>query len=188
MRKMIEQLLAKCKAVPFSKPKEGGHFYKVMSQMFKLPNGEIITREFIAKKPAAAVVPITIEGNIVCVIQPASLTDEGSLIEIPAGYAEDNEISASAAVRELVEETGYVPTGLKYLGKHYQDPGGIKGIVNVFVAFGCVKKHGQKLDRDEFVETIEVSKDEIKELMADNMILDGNSFIALSKARLLNFI
>ena len=137
MLKIINELLAECKAVPFTEAIAGGQFYRVMSQKFKLPNGTIITREFLDKKPAAAVVPITTDGKVVCVIQPASLTEEGSLIEIPAGYAENDEISASTAMRELVEE---------------------------------------------------VSKDVIKKLMDANMILDGNTFIALSKSRFSGYI
>lgn len=53
-------------------------------QQFKLPSGEVITREFLKKKPAAVVVPITTDGNVVCVIHPISFSAEGSLIEVPA--------------------------------------------------------------------------------------------------------
>lgn len=91
MRKIIEELLTKCKVVPFSEPTVGGHFYKVMTQQFRLPSGEVINREFLKKRPAAVVVPVTSDGNVVCVIQPISLSAEGSLVEVPAGYAEDNE-------------------------------------------------------------------------------------------------
>lgn len=188
MRNIINELLRTCKAVPYSKPIEGGNFYKVMTQKFILPSGDVITREFLKKRPAAVVVPITTEGNIVCIIQPISLSAEGSLIEIPAGYAEDNEVSAQTAMRELVEETGYVPSEIKYLGKHYQDPGSIKEPVNVFIALKCVRKHEQKLDNDEFITTLEIPKKEIKQLMDDNEIKDANTFIALAKARFANII
>lgn len=188
MRKIIYELLTRCKAIPFSEPTEGGYFYQVMTQQFKLPSGEIITREFLKKKSSSVVVPITTEGNIVCVIQPISLASEGSLIEIPAGYAENNEYSAQTAMRELVEETGYVPVELNYLGKHYQDPGSIKEPVNVFIALGCKKKQQQKLDKDEFITTLEIPKDEIKKLMSDGEIKDANTFIALAKAQLANYI
>lgn len=188
MRKVIKEILDKCKAVPCSVPIYGGNFYKVMSQQFKLPSGEVITREFLKKKPSAVVVPVTTDGNVVCVIQPISLSAEGSLIEVPAGYAEDNENTAETAMRELVEETGYVPTEVKYLGKHYQDPGSIKEPVNVFIALGCEKKYDQKLDKDEFITTIEITKDEIKHLMDEGEIKDANTFIALAKARLASYI
>ena len=188
MRNIINELLTQCKAVSFSEPTAGGHFYQVMSQQFKLPSGEVITREFLKKKPAAVVVPITSDGNIVCVIQPIALSAEGSLIEVPAGYAEDNENSAQTAMRELVEETGYVPVEIKYLGKHYQDPGSIKEPVNVFAALNCERKQEQTLDRDEFITTLEIPKDEINRLMDEGEIKDANTFIALAKARLANYI
>lgn len=196
MRKIIDELLAKCKAVPFSEPTEipfskslkKKPFYPIMTQQFKLPSGKVITRDFLKKNPAAVVVPITTDGNVVCIIQPVSLSAEGALIEVPAGYAEDNENSAQTAMRELVEETGYVPAEIKYLGKHYQDPGSIKEPVNVFIALGCEKKHEQKLDTDEFITTLEIFKDEIKRLMDEGEIKDANTFIALAKARLANFI
>lgn len=188
MPNTIKEMLSQCRAVPFSEPTEGGHFYKVMSQEFKLPNGKVITREFVKKDPAAVVVPVTTDGNIVCVIQPISLSAEGSLIEVPAGYAENNEHTAQTAMRELLEETGYVPKEIRYLGKHYQDPGSIKEPVNVFIALECVRKHAQRLDKDEFILTVAIPKDEVKKLMDDGEIKDANTFIALAKARLAKFI
>lgn len=186
MRNEIKKLLESCKAVPVSKPTKP--FYTVMTQQFQLPTGEVITRQFVEKKPASVVVPVTTAGNIVLVIQPIALSAEGSLIEIPAGYANDNEHSTQTAIRELVEETGYVSRKIQYLGKHYQDPGSIKEPVYAFVALGCEKIGEQNLDEDEKISTFEVSKDEIKMLMAENAILDANTFIALSKAQMANLI
>lgn len=182
MRKRISRLLAKCKAVPFSEPIKGGHFFDLKTQSFKLPGGDVITREFVEKRPAAVVVPITTKKKVVCVIQPVSLSKEGSLIEIPAGYAEKGEKSVDTAIRELVEETGYCPKKIKYLGMHYQDPGSIKAPVYVFVALGCERKLEQKLDRDEYIIPIEISRREIKRLMKHGDIKDANTFIAITKA------
>ncbi len=187
MRK-INELLSKCKAVPFSSPKEGGNFYKVMTQKFKLPNGEVIVREFLRKKPSAVIVSVTTEGKVVCIIQPISLSSEGSLIEVPAGYAENDVDLAQTATRELMEETGYVPGRINYLGKHYQDPGSIKEPVNVFIAFDCKRKHEQKLDPDEFIFTLEIPISDIKTLMDCNEIKDANTYIALAKARIAYYI
>ena len=185
----INTLLIRCKAIPHSEPKEGGSFYKLMNQEFKLPNGEVLQREFLKKKEAAAVLPITTNGDIVCIIQPISLVKEGTLIEIPAGYAESSDRdSTETAMRELVEETGYIPEEIISLGKHYQDPGSIKEPVSLFLAIGCKKKSNQDLDKDEFIFTVEIPKKEIKKIMDNGVIKDANTFIALSKARFLNII
>ncbi|MDR0859915.1 MAG: hypothetical protein LBO09_02830 [Candidatus Peribacteria bacterium] len=61
---------------------------KIKTQDFVLPNGEQITREYIDKKKASVILPITVEGSIVFVIQPIALSKEGALIELPAGYLE----------------------------------------------------------------------------------------------------
>ena len=188
MRKSIYELLVHYSATPLSQPVEGGHFYQVFSQQFQLTNGKIITREFLKKKPAAVVVPVTIDGDVVCVIQPIALSSEGSLIEVPAGYAENDESAAQTAMRELVEETGYIPKEVKYLGKHYQDPGSIKAPVNVFIALECERKYEQNLDKDEFIATVEIPKAAIIALMDEGEIKDANTFIALAKARFANYI
>ena len=188
MRNFINELLKSCKATPCTEPVEGGKFYKIMSQSFKLPNGKIITREFIKKRPAATVVPVTDKGNIVCVIQPVSLSKEGSLIEVPSGYGESRETIDETAVRELVEETGYIPKEVICLGSHYQDPGSIKETVTAFIALGCERLQEQKLDKDEYIKTVEIPVTEIKKMMEENEIKDANTYIALAKAILANFI
>ena len=47
-----------------------------------------------------------------------ALTKEGSLLEVPAGYIEEGEEAEQGAIRELIEETGYVVKDVIYLGEH----------------------------------------------------------------------
>ncbi len=171
-----------CRAVPYSAIADGGLFYKIKSQSFSFPDGSIQTREYIDKRKASVVVPITNEGNIVFVIQPIALSEEGSLIEFPAGYWEFNENGLQAGVRELSEETGYVPSEIIYTGSHYQDPGSIRQKVETYLALGCKKLENQYLDKGEFIKYIEVPYEFAIELMEDEYLLDANSYIALSKS------
>lgn len=183
----INKLLGMCKAIPASQSTLGGNFYELRSQKFHYPNGTIQSRDYIVKDQASVVVPITEEGHIICIIQPIGLAKEGSLLEIPAGYATDDEISTQTAMRELVEETGYVPKELKYLGEHYQDPGSIKATVSVFVALDCQRKMEQKLDKGEYIKVLELPKEQLKMLMDSNQIKDANTYIALAKCRFANY-
>lgn len=138
-RQELDVLLGCCKAKPHGEIKNGGKFYAIKSQQFLFPNGTLQTREYIDKKKATIVVPITDCGNVVLVVQTVALSKEGALLEFPAGYWKLGEKSEEAGIRELAEETGYVPNKLIFLGNHYQDPGSIRQEVEVFLALGCQK-------------------------------------------------
>ena len=178
----LDELLNKCKAVPASDVMDGGKFYKVKAQLFTFPDGTRQPREYLDKKRASVVVPITEEGNVVLIIQPIALSEEGSLIEFPAGYFELNENGREAGIRELSEETGYVPQDIVYLGNHYQDPGSIRQKVDTFLAVGCKKLEDQHLDKGEYIKYIEVPYEFVNDLIDNGYLLDANSFIAFSKA------
>ena len=181
-KEQLDILLETCKAIPHSSIKDGGRFYKVKSQSFLFPNGKIEDREYIDKRKASVVVPITNDGDIVFVIQPIALSSEGSLIEFPAGYWEFNENGIAAGKRELSEETGYIAGELIYLGEHYQDPGSIRQKVEIYLALGCEKVNEQNLDKGEFIKYIEVPYELAIELMEENYLKDANTYIALSKS------
>ncbi len=179
----LDILLSKCKASPQSDSRYGGNFYKVMSQDFLFPDGTIQTREYLNKKKSSIVVPVTNEGNLVFVVQPIALSEEGSLIEFPAGYWKIGENGLDAGIRELSEETGYTPTDIVSLGSHYQDPGSIRQKVDSFLALGCVQTEQQRLDNGEYIKAIEVSYELALELMDEGYLKDANSYIALSKTQ-----
>lgn len=180
-RHELDFLLKQCKAVPYSDVREGSGFLKVKSQSFLYPNGSIQNRDYIEKKKASVVVPITADGNVVLVVQPIGLSKEGSLVEFPAGYWELNENGEQAGIRELSEETGYVPEQIIYLGEHYQDPGGIRQTVDVYLALGCKGLNEQKLDKGEYIKHVEVPYELALELMDEGYFKDANSYIGLSK-------
>lgn len=178
----LDALLKHCKVTPYSDVQDGGNFYKIKSQSFKFPDGSIQTREYLDKKKASVVVPITDEGNVVFVVQPIALSEEGSLIEFPAGYWELNENGLEAGKRELSEETGYVSEQIIYLGNHYQDPGSIRQKVEIYLALGCKKLNEQQLDKGEFIKYVEMPYDMALEVMEEGYLKDANSYIALSKS------
>ena len=100
-------------------------FLKIKKRTCLLGNGEIIGREQILKNnsdgSAAIVLPVTSEGNTILVVQPRVFSNNTVCVEFPAGYIERLEDPMQAGIRELVEETGYVPKKVKYLSRYYQD-------------------------------------------------------------------
>ena len=182
IKNKINELLESNKVIPYSDIVDGGKFYKVKSQSFVFPDGSIQAREFIDKRRASVVVPITEDGNVLVIVQPIALSEEGSLIEFPAGYWEFSEDGKSAGIRELSEETGYVPSNIIYLGSHYQDPGSIRAKVDTYLATGCKKISNQNLDDGEYIKYIELPYEVAVELLSEGYFLDSNSFIAFSKS------
>ena len=74
-----------------------------------LPNGNLDIREYCAHNGGVCVLPLTDEGEVICVRQ-YRYACEKIVIEIPAGKLEAEEWNdlRGAALRELKEETGGV--------------------------------------------------------------------------------
>ncbi len=88
----------------------------------KLPGGRKSTREVVEHRACVAIVAIDSDGNALLVRQfryPVGT----ELLEIPAGGIDGNENPAEAVVREMQEETGYLPGKVERLGGFYSAPG-----------------------------------------------------------------
>jgi 8-oxo-dGTP pyrophosphatase MutT (NUDIX family) len=90
--------------------------------------------EAIRKHDAAAVVPVTPDGDVLLVRQfrPPVRT---SMLEIPAGLLDiDGEDAVTCAERELTEETGYRSEQTAFLGGAFLSPGFTGEYVHLFWA------------------------------------------------------
>ena len=88
-------------------------FLQSKSYYFKLSNGIIIPREKLIKGAkdgsAAIIIPVLPNNEILTVIEPRVFTEMTVGIGFPAGYIENGEDITASALRELREETGFVP-------------------------------------------------------------------------------
>lgn len=164
-----------------------GNFINVEKYLIELNNGEVINREKILKGNsdgnASIVLPVTVDGNVILVVQPRVFTSSSVGIELPAGYVDKGEDYEDAARRELFEETGYVPENIRLLGEFYQDQGCSGAYNKSFLAEGCRKIGSQSLDSSEFIKYFECSVDELYELVELGMINDLQSQYTIEKAK-----
>ncbi len=105
------------------------------------------------------VLPVTTEGDIVCVklFRPAVETES---LELPSGVVEEDEDPMEAGHRELLEETGYRADKLEFLGSLNADTGRIDNTLWCYFA-GDVKLEHSDPDREEGIERIILSQREL---------------------------
>ena len=187
-QKLVElnEYLRLLKSKNMQKLDQPSQFINTEVYEFELSSGIKFTREKILKGKrdgsAAIILPITVEKEILLVIQPRVFSKTGIGIELPAGYIED-ETSVLAAKRELLEETGYQSKKIEFIGSFYQDEGCSSALNQSFIAYECVKIKDQYLDKDEFIKYFTCDYEEVLELMNLGYINGANSLLTINFAQ-----
>lgn len=132
------------------------------------------------------IIPITEDGKVVLVRQHRLGNDEQSL-EIPGGVKDSGESDPqAAALREMAEETGYVPLpGARCIAiaSNFPNPAIQNNTCHSFIVGPVKREKNQKLDPGEMIEVIEVPIEEIPAKVANGEIdhaLILNAFLALA--------
>jgi 8-oxo-dGTP pyrophosphatase MutT (NUDIX family) len=94
------------------------------------------------------IIPLTSDGQVVLIEQYRHGTGEISL-EIPGGMVDPGESPASAATRELLEETGYEASEVVFLGKTRPNPAIQDNWIHTFLARGVERRGEPKNDGTE---------------------------------------
>lgn len=187
IKQEIEEIKSRFSIKSIEEIEKEKHFINVKSYQCELNDGRIVIRDKILKGDrdgsASIIVPITETGKVILVIQPRILTKNKISVEFPAGYIDEGENPKEAALRELREETGYIPNEMIELAEYYQDQGCSGAYNYCYLALGCKKVYEQSLDRDEYIEYVEAYLDEVLELLDEGTINDANSIIAIERAR-----
>jgi 8-oxo-dGTP pyrophosphatase MutT (NUDIX family) len=115
------------------------------------------------------VVPVTPEGEVVCVRQYRPGTDEVTL-EIPGGMIEPGEAPEAAARRELLEETGFAAERFVALGVVDPNPAIQSNACHTFLAAGATQQQAPTPDGAEELSVERVPLDETRALVRDGSI------------------
>ena len=145
-----------------------------------LPNGNTAIREVMRHPGAAAVVPLTREGNVVLVRQfryPFSRV----MLEIPAGKLDPNEAPADCARRELKEETGFLAEELISLGVFFPSIAMLDEQIHLFLARGLTPSSAN-LDEDEFLHVEQRPLKDLVQQILRGEVPDGKTQTAILKA------
>lgn len=163
-------------------------FLQSETYSFKLNNGIIIPREKLIKGSkdgsAAIIMPVLPNNEVLTIIEPRVFTHLTVGVGFPASYIENGEDKTVGALRELREETGFVPKEMIELDSFYQDEGCSSALNHIFLALDCEKKFEQELDKDEIVRYMMFNYEELFELENLGYIRGCNSKLTLEKSKI----
>ncbi len=186
-RKKIEKIIEEFKIASCEEINNNKHFITTKQYLYTLNNGLTLTREQVFKNnqngDAVIIMPVLENKEILTVIEPRVFTASGIAIGFPAGYINKNEGPINAALRELREETGYVPKDIRHLDSFYQDEGCSRAFNHAYLATNCEKKFPQDLDQDEYIKYLSFTLDELDELESLGYISGANSKLTLARGR-----
>jgi ADP-ribose pyrophosphatase len=141
------------------------------------PDGAVRVREIVEHAPAAAVVAIDDQGDLLLVRQLRPAIDQ-VLLELPAGILDPGEDPVTCARRELEEETGYTAARLQPLIEFYPSPGFCTELLHIFVAEGLSECQGQP-DEDEELELVRLPLTQAMQLLRTGQITDAKTVVGL---------
>lgn len=167
-----------------STPIFDGKVLHVRLDEITLPNGVSATREYCHHNGAVCVLPLTDEGEVICVRQYRYPFHE-DLLEIPAGKLDSPEEDPNDAVRrELREETGAMAKKMIYLGKYYPSPAILDECIYMYLATG-LEFGDTEFDDDEFIESVRVPLSKLVDLTLEGRIRDGKTQICALRAQMM---
>ncbi len=156
-----------------------GKIVTVLLDTVELPNGKSATREVVRHPGAVCILAITPEDQVILVNQYRHPCAK-EILEIPAGKLDvQGEQPEQCALRELSEETPYTARGLELIQGFYTAPGFCDEYMYLYRAHGLHQNSTAQADEDEFVQTVLLSKEEAKQAVLEQRIIDAKTLIAL---------
>ena len=144
----------------------------------EFPGGHIIERYHnIHFDNESVSIVITNDKSEVLLIKSNRYVTQSEEWEIPAGRVDNGELAVNAAIREVVEETGYEITKPELIYKYHPTNGISDQVMGVYKA-SAIKKTGQ-FDTMEVADIQWVSKEKIADMLNKNEIRCGVSLIGL---------
>lgn len=155
-----------------------GKIIDVQLDEVTLPDGGTSYREIVKHPGAVAIIAVTDENKLVLVRQFRKALEK-IIFEIPAGKLDAGEEAETCARRELKEETGYSAENWERLVGFYTSPGFADEYIHLFEASNLTLGE-TSLDHDEFVECVELTKEQCLGKIESGEICDAKTIHAIT--------
>jgi ADP-ribose pyrophosphatase len=154
-----------------------GRLLHIKRDTVRMPDGAQAMREFVVHPGAAMIIPRLPDGRLLFERQfryPLSRV----FIEFPAGKVDPGENPLAAAMRELIEETGYTAARWSRLATMHPVISYSTEQIDIFIADELTHV-GAQLDAGEFIETFSATLDEALRWLDRGDITDSKTMIGL---------
>jgi len=161
---------------------------KLRHEKFDGKMTEVMTRLNLERGDAvAAIIHNPVDDTILLVEQfrypTYHKTNDGWILELPAGIVEKGEDPDVTMHREIEEETGYSASTLHHLYTFFLSPGGSSE--RIFLYYGRlasekkVSTGGGLLNEHEYIRTLKIPVDEALKNLKDKIYTDAKTILAL---------
>jgi len=154
-----------------------GRAVKLRVDTVQTASGRQTTREIVEHADCVAIIAVDAEDNVLLVKQFRKPVEK-ELLEIPAGGIDAGEDAETAVIREMREETGFLPQRVERLGGFYSTPGYGTEYLYLYLATDLTPSRLHAEDTDD-IEVVRVPIKQIPELITSGKIPDAKSIAGL---------
>ncbi len=154
-----------------------GRAVKLRVDTVRKADGRVTTREVVEHSDCVAVVAIDADENVLLVRQLRESVNK-ELLEIPAGGIEPGEDPLDCVLREMREETGYLPQKIERMGGFYSTPGYCTEYLYLYLATDLIPGRLHAEDTDS-ITLVRVPVSQISSLISSGSICDAKSIAGL---------
>ncbi|HIH2744885.1 TPA: NUDIX hydrolase [Burkholderia lata] len=139
--------------------------------------------EYNRHRSGVVIVPRFLSGDYL-MVRLARAPVIGLSLELPRGGVEPNEAPVAAAIRELLEETGYLVdlSAMRHLGQIGGDTATINSVCDVFAASISRDVPAAPFDEREITAPVRIAPDALTEVIRRGEIKDGFTLGAMTLA------
>jgi len=145
--------------------------YTVLKDRLKKPAGDEMDYTYLSGVDAVAVLAF-VDGDKVVLTKQYRHPLRKTIYDLPAGGVCENEDFLTAAKRELAEETGYIASELKFLGRFYHAPGLASNTAHIFTTH-AIEAGTPKLDDNEIIQVVLMPWDDVLKLVLAEQAVDS---------------
>ncbi len=150
----------------------------------EMPNGKKASRE-VVEHPGGAAVMAELPNGKLLLIRQFRYPLGHDLYEFPAGKLDPGESPLSSIQRELEEETGYTASDWQELTTIYTSPGFCNERISLYRATGLKRSPNPRREEDEFIDVLEVTRDELRHMIQTRQVIDAKTICTLALVELL---